>query len=435
MHGQIWRFAIPMILSNLSVPLLGAVDTAVVGHLGETYHVGAVAIGAMIFGVVFWGFGFLRMGTTGITAQIYGQRDTNELRLALIRGVLTALLISVVLLVLHNYIADTAFYLIEATDQVATNARVYFDIRIMSSPATLINYVLLGWFLGMQNAKLALYHMLFVNSINMMLDYLFVIKLGQSANGVAWASLVAEYCGLILGILLVRHVLKKHPGQWWWPGLLNKDKIIRLLAINKNIFIRTLCLMFTLAYFVAQGSRMGEIILATNALLVNFQTFMAYALDGLAHAAEAIVGRAVGEQDRQLFYSSVLIVLFWAVILSVGFAIVFAFYGQDIIALLTDIIPLRESAANYLIWIVILPIVSVWSFVFDGIYIGTTRVVEMRNIMLVATFVFFLPSWYLFQEWENHGLWLAFIVFMFARGLIMAVVFLRINRRNGFIAG
>jgi len=434
MHGQIWRFAVPMILSNLSVPLLGAVDTAVVGHLEESYHIGAVAIGAMLFGIVFWGFGFLRMGTTGITAQIYGQRDMAELRLALIRGVLTAILISLVLMVFRNTIADIAFYFIEATENVATNARIYFEIRIMSSPASLINYVLLGWFLGMQNAKFALYHMLFVNSINMILDYLFVVKFGQSANGVAWASLIAEYSGLIVGALLVKHVLRRHPGTWVWQGLLDKNKIIHLVLVNKNIFIRTLSLMFTLAYFTAQGSKMGELILATNALLINFQTFMAYGLDGLAHAAEAMVGRAVGERNKSLFHSSVLIILFWAVVASLCFAVLFALFGNGIIALLTDIDAVRESASNYLIWVVILPIVSVWSFVFDGVYIGATRVVEMRNIMLLATFGFFLPSWYLLQGWGNHGLWLAFVIFMIARGMIMLVVFLRIQRQHGFIA-
>jgi len=433
MHGQIWRFAVPMILSNLSVPLLGAVDTAVVGHLPESYHIGAVAIGAMIFGIVFWGFGFLRMGTTGIIAQIYGQREMNELRLALIRGVLTALLISFILMAFRKPIADIAFYFIDTTEQVATHARIYFEIRILSSPATLVNYVLLGWFLGMQNAKFALYHMLFVNSTNMVLDYLFVIKFGQSANGVAWASLIAEYSGVIVGVLLVIQVLKAHPGKWIWQGLLDKNKIKRFILINKNIFIRTLSLMFTLAYFTAQGSKMGETILATNAILINFQTFMAYGLDGLAHAAEAMVGKAVGERNRPLFYSSVLIILFWAVISSLCFAILFALFGNHIIALLTDIEPLRESAANYLIWVVILPIVSVWSFVFDGVYIGATRVVEMRNIMLLATFGFFLPSWYLLQGWGNHGLWLAFVIFMLARGVIMVMVFFSINRRQGFI--
>lgn len=432
-HRDVWRIAAPMILSNLSVPLLGMVDTAVVGHLESAHYIGAVAVGSMIFGIVFWGFGFLRMGTTALSAQAFGAGNGDEIRAILSRALLLGLVFSLLLILLQMPIAWLAFSLVGASELVEQQALLYFQIRIMSAPATLANYVMLGWFLGLQNARAPLYLLLFINGLNALLDVLFVVALGFGADGVAWASLIAEYSGVLLAIYLLRLELKKHPGLWKRQHLFDRTKLLRLLALNRDIFIRTLCLMFTLAFFTVQGSRMGDAILAANAVLFTFQTFMAYGLDGLAHAAEALVGRAVGAGQKQSFNRAVQVIIFWAVLVSVVFALVYIFLGAVFIRWLTDIEGVRQTALDYLPWVALLPLVSVWSFMFDGIYIGATRATEMRNTMLFATLVVFLPVWYVLQDYHNHGLWMAFMAFMLARALSMSIVFIILHKKNRFL--
>ena len=430
-HSRVWRIAGPMILSNLTVPLLGIVDTAVVGHLDEPYHMGAVSIGAAIFGIVFWGFGFLRMGTTGITAQAFGQNDNNELRATLGRALLIAVIMSLLLLVMQLPIGWLAFQVIQGSELVEQQGRVYFDIRIWSAPATLMNYVLLGWFLGMQNARAPLYILTFVNLINMLLDLLFVVGWGYGANGVAWASLIAEYFGLAFALWLVKQQLARYPGELQRALLMDKRKVRKMLSINKDIFIRNLCLMFSLAFFTAQGERFGDVVLAANAVLFNMYTFMAYGLDGFAHAAEALVGKAVGARDRREYFAVIKTSAVWAFITSVLIVISYWLAGYWVIALMTDIERVQQTALTYLPWMLLLPLISVWSFLLDGIYIGTTRAAEMRNTMLFSTFFIFLPLWYLLLPMQNHGLWLAFTLFNTARAVSMALLFKTITDRSG----
>lgn len=430
-HYRVWRIAGPMILSNLTVPLLGIVDTAVVGHLDEAYHMGAVSIGAAIFGIVFWGFGFLRMGTTGFTAQAFGQTDNNEIRATLARASVLALIIAVLLLTLQMPIAWIAFQVIEGSELVEQHGRIYFDIRVWSAPATFVNYVLLGWFLGMQNARAPLYVLTFINLLNMFLDYVFVMLWGYGADGVAWASLIAEYLGLVFALFLVKRQLRNYPGAVDKVLLCNKGKIRELLSINTDIFIRNLCLMFTLAFFAAQGARFGDVVLAANAILFNMYTFMAYGLDGFAHAAEALVGKAIGARRRQEFVDTVKSAALWAFTLSVSIAIAYYVMGFWVISLMTDIIEVRQTAMVYLPWIVFLPLMAVWAFLLDGIFVGATRAREMRNTMLLSTFALFLPAWYLLLPMANHGLWLALYIFILSRVVSMSVLLKPIIHRSG----
>ncbi|WP_455221617.1 MATE family efflux transporter [Kaarinaea lacus] len=430
-HGQVWRIAGPMILSNITVPLLGIVDTAVVGHLDESYHMGAVSLGAAIFGIVFWGFGFLRMGTTGITAQAFGKNDNSELRAILVRASIIAVSLSLLLILLQQPTAWLAFYVVQGSELVEQNGRIYFDIRIWSAPATFMNYVLLGWFLGMQNARAPLFILTFVNLMNMLLDFLFVMGLGYGANGVAWASLIAEYLGVFFSLWLVNRQFVQHPGALPRALIFDKHKLRKMLSINRDILVRNLCLMFTLAFFTAQGARFGDLVLAANAILFNMQTFMAYALDGFAFAAEALVGKAVGSRDRSSYFIALKSSAVWALFTSALFVGFYWFAGDWIIGLMTDIEEVRQTALAYINWIIILPVVSVWGFLLDGVYVGTTRAAEMRNTMLFSTFLVFLPIWYLLLPLGNHGLWLAFLVFMAARAVSMAVLFPAISRRSG----
>ncbi len=429
-HRPVLRLAIPLILSNLSIPLLGLVDTAVVGHLEHAYYLGAVALGALIFSFIFWGFGFLRMGTTGLIAQAFGEENSPEIHTTLVRASLLALLCSLLILLLQYPIGQLAFYLLDASDEVEHYAHQYFTIRVWSAPATLLNYVLIGWMLGMQNVRGPLVMLLVTNFTNIVLDLWFVIGLGMTVDGVAIASVMAEYIGCAVGLVLTFKLLKRHPARWQWQNILQRHKLRRLLTLNSNIMLRTLCLIFTLAFFTAQGAKMGDLILAANAILINFQTLMAYALDGFAHAAEALVGRAIGKRDRQALKSAIYTAALW----SLGFALLFAaFYalaGQWLIRQLSDIEAVRAVANEYLIWSIFMPLVAVWGYLFDGIFIGATRAREMRNTMLFSTLLIFFPAWWLLQPWGNHGLWAALMLFMAARGALMAWSFRQLTRRG-----
>lgn len=429
-HGRVWRIAGPMMLSNLTVPLVGAVDTAVVGHLDEPYHMGAVALGAAIFGIVFWGFGFLRMGTTGISAQAFGKNDHSQLRATLARALLIAGVIALVLIVFQTPVAWLAFHLVQGTALVEQHGRVYFDIRIWSAPATLMNYVLLGWFLGMQNARVPLLIVTFINLINMLLDGWFVMGLGYGAAGVALASLMAEYLGLGLALLMAAKALKDYPAPSGRIRVFDKAKVNAMLSINRDIFIRNLCLMFTLAFFTAQGARFGDTVLAANAILFNMQTFMAYTLDGFAHAAEALVGKAIGARNRQALVETVKVAGGWALAASIVIALSYYLAGYWLITLMSDIAQVRQTALVYLPWLVFLPLVSVWAFLMDGVYVGATRGREMRNTMLLATLLF-LAFWYALLPLGNHGLWLAFTLFMTIRAVSMLLMLKPVLRRGG----
>lgn len=430
-HKTVWRIAGPMILSNLTVPLLGVVDTAVVGHLDDPFHMGAVSIGAAIFGIVFWGFGFLRMGTTGITAQVFGENDNDELRATLVRALIIAFALSLLLLLMQVPIGLLAFKLIQGSESVEHHGRIYFDIRIWSAPATLMDYVLLGWFLGMQNARPPLIILSFVNVINMLLDFLFVAGWGYGANGVAWASLIAEYAGLILAIWLVKRQLSLNPGKLHRDRIFEKIKIRKMLAINADIFIRNLLLMFSLAFFTAQGARFGDVVLAANAILFNMYTFMAYGLDGFAHAAEALIGKSVGRKNRAEFVRTLKVCAVWVMATSIVVSCSYYFAGYRIIGLMSNIDSVRQTAAVYLPWMVFMPLLSAWAFLLDGVYIGATRAREMRNTMLLSSLVVFLPTWYLLLPLGNHGLWLAFTLFIAGRVISMTVMFRRAMARSG----
>ncbi len=427
-HRQIWLLAGPIILSNLSVPLLGMVDTAMVGHLPDPRYIGGVAVGAMIIHFLFWGFGFLRMGTTGLTAQACGAGDGDQLRAGLGRGLLLAAGLAAVVLLLQAPVAWIAFPLVDATAEVTEAARGYYDVRIWSAPATLANYVFWGWFLGLQNTRIPLVVTLSINSLNAALDYLFVMHLGMNSNGVALASVIAEYSGLLLAVLFARRTLQRFPGRWSWPAVRAPRELQRLVHINRNLFIRTLGLLAAFAFFTAQGARFGELVLAANAVLMNFQAFMAYGLDGFAHAAEALIGKSIGAADSRALRRNLLTTVQWSLYTALVFSLGFLLGGRHLIDLLTDIEAVREQAYLYLPWVIATPLVSVWAFWLDGVFIGATRSVELRNGMLLSVFGVYLPAWYLLQPWGNHGLWAALMLFMAARGLTLAWYLPRLAR-------
>jgi MATE family multidrug resistance protein len=432
LNRRIWRLAGPMILSNLTVPLLGMVDTAVLGHLPEPHHLGAAALGALIFSFLYWGFGFLRMGTTGLVAQAYGRDDGDELRALLGRGLLIGGSVALMLLALQGPIERFAFHWVDASVQVVDEARHYYAVRIWSAPAALANYVLLGWFIGMHNARAPLAMLLLTNGINVALDLWFVVGLGWGVTGVAGASVIADYAGVIFGFLLVARQLRLHPGHWRRSALFDTGQLRRLVSVNGDIFIRTISLMFAFAFFTLQGARQGEVILAVNAVLMNLQTFMAYALDGFAHAAEALVGGTVGRREPAQLRQVLKGTARWSLAAALIFGGVYAFGGKSIVELLTDIPDIRAAAGEYLPWLIASPIISVWSFWLDGVFIGAVRTREMRDTMLIALIGVYLPVWWLAQNLGNHGLWLALMAFLAARGVGLGIVLLR-RRSEGMV--
>lgn len=414
-----WRIAAPMILSNISVPLLGMVDTGVTGHLDSSAYLGAVAIGATIFTVLYIGMNFLRMGTTGIAAQSFGANDSEGLRAALGQALIVGLVIAVMLIVLQVPISKLALKLLGGDVETQKYAAEYFFIRIWSAPGTLANFAIIGWFIGLQNARVPLAIFLTINLTNIALDLLFVVVLGMKVDGVALASVIAEYSGLIVGGLFVLSALRQRPGLWPVDRLKNFSAYKAFFAINANLFVRSMALMFTFSFITAQGARLGGLVLAANAVLMNFQFLTALGLDGIAHAAEALVGKAIGEKRRGALEHTVKLTLRWSLIFAVGFAAFYALFGTLIIGVLTDLEDVREAAIRYLPWMIASPVVSVWCFLYDGVYVGATRAKGMRNVMVFSTIVIFLPAWYLLQPLGNDGLWLAFLLFMASRGIGM----------------
>lgn len=408
-----------MMLSNISVPLLGMVDTGVTGHLDSPYYLGAVAIGSTVFGFLYAGFNFLRMGTTGITAQHFGAENDDGVKIALGQALVVAISIAFALLLLQVPIAALSMKLLGPEPDVASYANQYFYIRIWSAPATLANYALIGWFLGLQNARVPLYIVLAINVTNIILDLFFVLGLGMTVDGVAAASVIAEFTGVLVGGLFALKYLRRHSGHMLVSHLTTWKEYTAFFAVNAHLLVRTMALMFSFAFVTAAGARMGGLVLAANAVLINMMHLMAYALDGFAHAAEAMVGKAVGEKNIAALRQAVRLTLRWSLYVSVAFSVFFFFGGSFIIRLLTDLPAVIDVTLIYLPWMILMPIVGVWSYLYDGVFVGATRAREMRDIMLISTFFVFLPAWYAFRFLENHGLWLALAMFLASRGIGM----------------
>ncbi|HVG82164.1 MAG TPA: MATE family efflux transporter [Methylomirabilota bacterium] len=414
-HRRIWRLAGPIIFSNVTVPLLGAVDTAVVGHLPDPALIGGVAIGATIFTFTYWAFGFLRMGTTGFVAQAFGAGDESELKAVVLRALLLALGIGALIVALQWPILKLSLWLFGASTAVEAYAATYFAVRIWGAPAALINYAVLGWLLGVQNARLAFLTQLFMNGLNMALAVLFVMGFGWGIQGVAAATLIAEIAGAALGLWLLWGSVRRRGGGWPWARLNAPGRMAALLKVNLDILIRTLCLMFAFAYFTAKSAGMGDAVLAANAILQHLQAIMAYGLDGFAHAAEMLVGAAIGARDRAGLRAAVRTAAVWGFATAVLFAALYAVAGTVILGLFTEHEAVRAAARDFLPWAIASPFLSVWPFLLDGVFIGATRTAEMRNGMVIALALYLGAASLFIPAWGNHGLWAAFFLFMVAR--------------------
>lgn len=427
-HRSIWALAGPIIISNLSTPLVGAVDTAVVGHLPEPQSIGAVALGALIFSFIFWSFGFLKMGTTGFIAQAYGANDQNLLSNTLSRVILLAVGFGLLTILLSYPLIQFALYLLDSSEQIENLTANYAYIRIWSAPATLCTYVFTGVFIGMHNTRNVLLLLLVLNISNILLDVLFVMGLNMGVEGVALATLIAEYLAASTGFYLLRDQIKIALNQFNWIKILERKAMLLLMKANGDIFIRTLCLVFSFSYFTAQGAKMGDVVLAANAILLHLQSMMAYGLDGFAHAAEALTGSAYGAKDRDKFKRAVKLTTIWAFIIAVFISLIYLIFGEFILSFFTNIDDVLISAKTYLPWMVITPIVSIWSFQLDGIFIGASYTKEMRNAMIVSMLIYLALLQILIPQWGNHGLFLGLSLFMVIRAVTLGVYYPRIIR-------
>ena len=431
---RVWFFAWPAIISNISVPLLGLVDSAVLGHLSSPEYLGGVAVAATLFSMLFWAFGFLRMGTTGLVAQARGRQDAQSCRKWLLQSVAFAIVIGLLLIVVSPVIFTYALPFFDASLAVSAQAEIYFSTRVFSAPAVLTNYALIGWLIGMQRPKGPLYIMVLGNAVNIVLDVWFVLGLGMNTHGAALASVIADYLALGAGLWVMLKTLQHTGGEFTRDMLFDVAGLRRLMLLNRHLFVRTLCLLFVQAFFTAQGARMGDDVLAANALLLNLVVMVSNGLDGFAYAAESLTGEAIGRGDRELFAQVIRATGWCSLICGIVFCLVLGLGGRSLLSVLTDIPEVAEQAAVYLPWLVAMPLVAVWCFWLDGVFIGAVRTDMMQHSMLVATILVFLPFWFAFKGFGNQGLWFAYTLFMGARGIGLIWIYRRFSARDEWFA-
>ena len=432
-HRQVLLLAIPMVLSNITVPLLGLVDAAVIGHLEHAWYLGGVALGGTVVSVTFWLLGFLRMSTTGLAAQAYGEQSPQKLALVLLQGLLMALAFALLFLILHRWIGDAIFSASSASEQVKQYGLQYFVIRAWSAPAALANFVLLGWLLATQNAKAPMWMVIITNLTNIALDILFVLGFGWKVEGAALASVIADYAGMSFGLLCVwRYWLRHQLPSPLQLGVLVTQGLSRFVKLNRDIFLRSLCLQAAFSFMTFQGAAFGDQTVAANAVLMSFLMMISYGMDGFAYAMEAMVGKAIGAKSETQLKSALIGSFFWSALICLALTVMFAVWGSALITLITDINAVQQAANRYLPWLVAMPLTAMWCFLLDGIFIGATKGKEMRNSMFVAMCSFF-SVFYLAQSLGNHALWMAMISFMAMRGISLGVVFISQWRRGVFL--
>ncbi len=420
-HKSVVMMAVPIMLANVSQPLLGVVDTAVIGQLPQPHFIGAVAIGALIFSLVYWAFGFLRMGTSGIAAQAYGAGDGKELSAVLYRALLLGGGIGLVLLLLAPLISAVSFWSIGASAEIEREARIYFDIRIWAAPFTLANYAILGWLIGLGKMRWAFFVQLWLNLVNMLLDGLLVLYFDMATAGIALGTLLAEISAAVVGLAVVWQFLKSDGEKPSSARILNPEKVKRMLAVNGDIMVRSLCLTFGFAWFASQGAKISDVAVAANAILLHLFSMGSYMIDGFANVSEALVGQSVGARARSRFTKVVRITSQWALMSGAVLSLAILLFGPWAIDLMSVNEDIRAYARQFLWWTALTPILGAACFQLDGIFIGATRTRDMRNMMLVSLALFLALGYALVPVFGNHGLWFAMCTFFVIRGFTLYV--------------
>lgn len=424
MNKEILRLAIPNIISNISVPLLSTVDTALMGRLSET-HIGAVGVGAMIFNFIYWNFGFLRMGTTGITAQAYGKEDRRAIIVTLGRAMFVVLILAVLVLLFQNPLGELGFSLMNIEGHQLDLVRTYFDVRIWAAPATLGLYAMMGWFFGMQNALIPLVLTIVINVVNIVLSYVLIHQYGMEVDGVAWGTVIAQYVGFFLAVGLFWWKYRSYLDAFQRKAIFVLEELTQFLHINKDIFIRTFCLTFAFGFFYSQSAKGGEMMLAVNVILLQFLNWMSYGVDGFAFASESLVGKYHGAKDKVKLRQSIGLNFAWGMGLAVLFSLVYALFGETLLWIFTDKADVVAASMPYLFWMIILPIVGTPCYIWDGIFVGLTASVAMRNTMLIALGIYMVCFYAFPSAWGNHGLWAVLLGFLLARGVLQGIWYWR----------
>ena len=445
MNKRILGLAFPNIITNITVPLLGMVDMAIVGHLSSS-HIGAITIGTSIFNLIYWNFGFLRMGTSGFTAQAFGAQRWDEAVKTLVRACAIALAIALLLIGLQWPISRLALVIFEGSDEVMRLALTYFFVRIWAAPATLGLYAVKGWFIGMQDSKTPMWIAIALNCVNILCSLLFVLVLHWDIAGVALGTVIAQYSGLAMGILFLRKKWRAESGKWKaecpqlssfhfnrssLSGALHWEDMRRFFKVNGDIFLRTVCLSAVFTFITAASGRIGDEVLAIDALLLQFFTLFSYIMDGFAYAGESLVGRYIGAREKRNLRSAVRLLILWGLILTAAFMLLYALFSQQFLHIFTSDSMLIAAAGDYIGWVLAIPLCGFAAFLLDGIFIGATASRTMRNAMFAATAAFFIlyfglkalasSQWSLDTHTWNNILWTAFMAFLILRGLLQGL--------------
>ena len=423
MNRSILKLAIPNIISNITIPLLGLVDMILMGHLGSATYIGAIALGGTIFSVLYSFFSFLRAGTTGFTAQALGSNDKTETIFSLYRSLCIGIPIIIFILALQVPIAHISTLLLDGSDEVKALAISYFYIRIWAAPANILLYCLNGWFVGMQNTKIPMFIAILINVMNIIFSIFFVLILKQNVTGVALGTVIAQYCGLSLAIILLIKNYKSYFIKVDRKTLFDFNKIKRFFKVNTDFMIRSFLLIISIAFFTNQSAKLGDNILAVNMILLQSFYIFSYFTDGFAYAGEALVGKFVGSNDRNNLIKVIRLLLIWGFSISIPFTILYALFPSTFVKIISDNPNILTEVEPYYIYMIVIPLITFAAFIWDGIYIGATASKAIRNTMIISTILVFLPSWYILTpKFGNHGLWIAFLCFMIARGVAMTLM-------------
>jgi len=422
-NRSILKLAIPNIISNITIPLLGLVDMVLMGHLESASYIGAIALGGTIFSVLYSFFSFLRAGTTGFTAQALGSNDKIGTIYSLYRAICIGIPIIILILSLQTPIAKLSNILLDGSEEVKTLAINYFYIRIWAAPPNILLYCLNGWFVGMQNTKIPMFIAILINVMNIIFSIIFVIVLNQNVIGVALGTVLAQYCGLLLAIILLIKNYRSYFVKINKDILFDINKIKRFFKINRDLMIRSFLLIISIAFFTNQSAKLGDNILAVNMILLQSFYIFSYFTDGFAYAGEALVGKFVGSKDKDNLSKSIRLLLLWGFSISIPFTILYAIFPSTFVKIISNNPNILTEVEPYYIYMILIPIITFAAFIWDGIYIGATASKAIRNTMIIASVFIFLPVWYILTPiLGNHGLWISFLCFMVARGASMTLM-------------
>ena len=434
MHKEILSLAIPSIVTNITVPLLGLVDVAIVGHMGDASYIGAIAVGTMMMNVICWLFGFLRMGTSGMTSQAYGRGDSKEAATILFQAIALGAAIGILFVLFQPLLLRLFLFFMRPSDEIRAFASVYFHVCVFGLPAALVMYGLTGWFIGMQDTRTPMTVSIFQNIVNIMTSLLLVYVFGMKVEGVALGTLTAQYSGLLLALYILRRKYASHyqllfsqftlkPGDY--SSFSYKHTLNRFFRVNRDIFLRTLFLVAVNAAFTSVGSRQGDVILAVNTLLFQFFTLYSYIMDGFAYAGEAICGKYYGAGNVPSFHACIRRLFAWGVIMTVVYTAAYYFGANDILHVLSNEQTVIEASEPYLLWVALIPVAGMGAFIWDGVFIGITDSRGMLLSCFVAAIVFAIILSLFFTAMGNHALWLALLSYLLARGVMQTMLFWR----------